>query len=131
MIDAVISDTTTLEAELEESQKIMEQLAATIQSAITENARIAQDQETYRKRFDELTGRYETEKQRHNLIAQSIAEKTSAHSARKQFIQTLNVQSHLITEFDPTVWGILLDHMTIYQKDDIRFTFEDGTEIRA
>ena len=49
----------------------------------------------------------------------------------RQFIGVLKKQKDLITEFDPSLWGALLDHATIYGKDDIRFTFKDGTEINA
>ncbi len=36
----------------------------------------------------------------------------------------------LITEFDLSLWGSLLDHATVYSKEDMRYTFKDGTEIK-
>ena len=36
----------------------------------------------------------------------------------------------LITEFDPSLWGSLLDHATVCSKEDMRYTFKDGTEIK-
>ena len=29
------------------------------------------------------------------------------------------------------MWTRLTDFMTVYSKDDVRFTFKDGTEIRC
>ena len=48
----------------------------------------------------------------------------------KEFIKTLSSQAEMITESDSTLWGVLLDHVTIFSKEDARFTFRDGTEIR-
>ena len=33
-------------------------------------------------------------------------------------------------EFDPSLWGNLLDHVTVYSKKDMRYTFKDETEIK-
>jgi len=55
----------------------------------------------------------------------------SARTAAQQFISTLRGLDRPITEFDPELWGTLLDHATVYADDDIRFTFRNGAEIRA
>jgi len=34
-------------------------------------------------------------------------------------------------KFDPALWCGLVDHVTVYARDDVRFTFKDGQEIRA
>ena len=36
-----------------------------------------------------------------------------------------------ITEFDIHLWHGLVEFVTVYSKDDIRFTMKDGTEIMA
>jgi hypothetical protein len=36
-----------------------------------------------------------------------------------------------VTEVQPALWYSLADFMTVYNKDDVRITFKDGTEIRA
>lgn len=65
-----------------------------------------------------------------DYIKQQIADKTSARTAASQFIGTLKKMDGLITEFDLSLWGSLLDHATVYSKEDIRYTFKDGTEIK-
>ena len=102
-----------------------------IHRAIAENARVAQDQQEYKRRFDELSARQEDLKHQHDEAEAQIASRASRRAAMSQFIQTLREQKELVAEFDPTLWGILLDHVTIHSKDDVRFTFKDGTEIRA
>lgn len=36
-----------------------------------------------------------------------------------------------ITKFHKDTWYALLDYVTVYDKEDIRFTFKDGTEIQV
>lgn len=123
-------ETETLESEREKLSTEMYLLQNMIQAAIAENAHVALDQNTYQKRFDELSGKYEDAKRQHDDIKQQIADKTSARTAVSQFIGTLKKMDGLITEFDPSLWGSLLDHVAVYSKEDMRYTFKDGTEIK-
>ena len=102
-----------------------------IQKAIAENARVALDQKEYKARFDELSQRLDALENQHKDLEHQIADRISRQTAMRQFIGVLKKQKDLITEFDPSLWGALLDYATIYGKDDIRFTFKDGTEINA
>ncbi|MDO5346256.1 MAG: hypothetical protein Q4E91_11000 [Lachnospiraceae bacterium] len=36
-----------------------------------------------------------------------------------------------VTEFHEDTWYVRSDYMTVYDKEDIRFTFKDGTEIQV
>lgn len=123
-------ETETLEIEREKLSTETYLLQNMIQAAIAENAHVALDQNTYQKRFDELSGKYEDAKRQHDDIKQQIADKTSARTAVSQFIGTLKKMDGLITEFDLFLWGSLLDHATVYSKEDMRYTFKDGTEIK-
>lgn len=40
-------------------------------------------------------------------------------------------QADLMEKFDPALWCGLVDFVTVYSKDDVRFTFRDCTEINA
>ena len=122
--------TEALEREKEKLSAEMTLLQEMIQAAINENARVALDQTAYQKRFDELSGKFEEAKHQHDDAEKQIADRTSARTATRQFIGTLKKMDGLITEFDPSLWGSLLDHLTVYSKEDVRFTFKDGTEIK-
>lgn len=37
----------------------------------------------------------------------------------------------VVTEFDEALWGSLVEKVTVYGKDDIRFLLPCGTEIKA
>ena len=87
-----------------------------IEKCIYENAHVALDQTEYQKRYDSLTTRFNTAKARLEEI--------------EAFLDTL-AQADLMEKFDPALWCGLVDHVTIYTKDDVRFTFKDGQEIKA
>ena len=48
-----------------------------------------------------------------------------------RFIKAVELLPQTVTEFDEAIWGSLVDHMTVYTKEDIRFTLTSGTEVRA
>ena len=101
-----------------------------IEKCIYENAHVALDQTEYQKRYDSLTTRFNTAKARLEEIEAAIADKKSRRAAIEAFLDTL-AQADLMEKFDPALWCGLVDHVTIYTKDDVRFTFKDGQEIKA
>lgn len=47
------------------------------------------------------------------------------------FLAELERQDEVATEFDENIWYSLIDFVTVFNKEDIRFTFKDGTEIKV
>lgn len=62
-------------------------------------------------------------------MARSIAEKQAHREMVEQFLSELAKQD-AVTEFTDELWYSMIDHVTIHSKDDIRFTFQNGTEIK-
>lgn len=60
-----------------------------------------------------------------------IKEKQEKKEQIGKFLATLEQQNYIITEFDKNLWYSLLDFVTVFNKEDIRFTFKDGTEIKV
>ena len=48
-----------------------------------------------------------------------------------RFIQSVETLPDAITEFDEALWGSLVDHVTVHNKDNIVFTLTSGMEIKA
>ncbi len=46
------------------------------------------------------------------------------------FLDELEKQEHLITDFDTGLWNAVIESMTIYSKEHIVFKFKGGTEIK-
>ena len=80
--------------------------------------------------YDSLTARFDIAKARLEEIETAIADKKSRRAAIESFLGTL-AQADLMGKFDPVLWCGLVDHVTVYSKDDVLFTFKNGQEIRA
>ena len=48
-----------------------------------------------------------------------------------RFIGELQKLDGFCKGFDEELWTALLDHATVYTKDDIRFTFKAGNEVKV
>ena len=125
-----LCETSTMEAEKAELNQEMVLISDRVNQMIAENARVAQNQDEYTVSFNELSERFKHMKEKRDAIEQSIADTLSKRSMFQAFMATLKAQKEMVTEFEPTLWGILLDHVTVFTKEDVRFTFRDGTEIR-
>ena len=123
-------DTSALEAETEELQSEIMVTSDLIQKCICENAHVALDQTEYQKRYDGLTARFDSAKAQLEEIDSAIADKKSRRATIEAFMDTL-AQADLMEKFDPALWCGLVDFVTVYSKDDVRFTFRNGMEMRA
>ena len=121
-------DTSALEAETEKLQEELMVTSDFIQKCIYENAHVALDQTEYQKRYDGLTTRFDTAKARLEEIEAALADKKSRRAAIDAFLDTL-AQADPMEKFDPALWCGLIDYVTVYARDDVRFAFKDGQEM--
>jgi len=130
LMRTTVFDTTVLEKGLAELQNEIEVVSGLIEQAISENARFTLDQDKYQESYNGLVARFEQAKARHEAVTEEIKDKGFRLSRMKAFLNTLRKQDGLLTEFDEKLWRSLLDYMTVYGKDKMRFLFKDGTEIQ-
>ncbi len=123
-------DTTALEGELSELEAEINIAAELIEECIKENAHVALDQAEYQKRYDGLVSRFDKAKARHTEVADLIAERTARRHQIETYLKELRDREPL-TEFWETDWLAMVDYITVHNKDDIRVTFKNGTEIKA
>ena len=102
-----------------------------MEDAINRNARVAQNQENYQKAFDDLTERYETTKARLEKVQEAAHGKKSRGRKIGMFIAAVENLPDKITEFNDVTWTYMVDHVTVYAKNDIRFTLNSVEEIKA
>ena len=79
--------------------------------------------------FDGLAERYSSLKKRHDELEDEIAERKRRQGMLREFFKALSAQPDLITEFDPMMFSVLIDHATVYPEKRIVFTFRDGREV--
>lgn len=131
ILEGPLYDTSELEKKRTEYEDEMNASAELVQKEIRKNALEAQDQESYKKRYDALTCRFNTAKKNLGEIEKEISRKELSRSSIRQFLSTLKNQKDLVTEFDAVQFQSLVDYITVYSKDDIRVTFKNGMEIKA
>ena len=100
-------------------------------NSVKENARIAQDQDVYRERYNELAGKYDALKEEYDKVVVAITAKEVQGVRLENFIKELKAQDGVIREFDERLWGGLVAFVTVGKGKEITVTFKDGTEIQA
>lgn len=101
------------------------------QNIVAENARVAQDQDEYQKRYDGLVKRYDEAKVRYDEVVVAISAKEAQSERLSDFIKVLKTQDGTISEFDGSLWGGMVEFITVGRDKAITVTFRDGTEIQA
>lgn len=127
----VAFQTGDLEAQEARLQEEMNVAAELIQKCIEENTRIAQDQTEYAKRYDALAERFDIAKARLDAVQEAITKKQAQRKMMEHFMAELNRMPEMVDSFDEDAWYALVDYVTVCGKEDVRFTFKNGVEIRV
>lgn len=127
----LLFDTTEQEAErdrlLEEAQIVSD----AVQQNIYDNAHVALDQKVYQKKYDDLTARYETLKDRLDELNEQISQLQSQKGSYEDFIRAFKKLPDQITAFSLDSFNGLVDFITVNAADDIQVTFRNGQTIKA
>ena len=102
-----------------------------VQEDIQRNARVARNQEEYRRHHADLVKRYEEIEQELEKVKAEVQRKQAKGRELGAFIAAIEKLPQTITDFDEALWGAMVDHITVYAKGDLRFTFRDGSEVKA
>lgn len=113
-----------LSGELEELNQIAE-------ANDRENASKVQDQAEFRKRQQGILDRIDKKQAEYRKVEQQKQHRSAQTGILRDYLKSLKKIGDTVTEFDSLMWTRLTDFMTVYSKDDVRFTFKDGTEIKC
>ena len=127
----MVCETDSLDRDLQDSITELNIISEQMQIAIAENSRVALNQDEYEKHYAELTARYEKAKAGYDDIAEQIESKKAKRELFKGFIRTLEKQDGITCEFDAGIWSSLVQEVIVKSKDDIRFMFKNGFEVRV
>lgn len=94
-----------------------------------DTTRVAQDQTEYQKRYDALVLRFEAAKGKLDETQAAIAKTKAQRQMMENFMEVLRSLPEQVEVFDEGTWYALCDYITVYSKDDIRVTFQNGMEI--
>ena len=69
----------------------------------------------------EMVGRYEATKAERDALAAEIRQCGIRRQELERFITTLESLPEQVTDFSEGLWGSLMEYLTVYAKDDLRF----------
>ena len=75
-----------------------------------------------------MASRFEAAKARFNSISEHQQRIKVRRERVEAFLCTIKEQDALVAEFDERLWHTLVDTVTVFSEEDIRFTFKDGSE---
>ena len=104
-------------------------VAELIEKCIDENAHIAQNQTEYEKRYNALVRRFDAARAALDETQAALAKRRAQRLMMEHFLETLRSLPGQVEIFDEDAWLALCDHITVYGKNDIRVTFQNGMEI--
>lgn len=105
--------------------------ARKLNTLIATNARVAQNQDDYNARYDALVSSYEAVKKRRDEVAAEIRQKGIRRREFARFIAAVEKLPDGVTEFEESMWSDLVESVTGYAKDDLRFILPCETEIKV
>ncbi|MFV0484864.1 MAG: recombinase zinc beta ribbon domain-containing protein, partial [Candidatus Saccharimonadales bacterium] len=124
-----LADTSALEKQRDKLSDEMKQAELQLRRCIEENARNAQDQDEYDRRYNELADKLKLM----NTMVAETDEEISELKARKEkicrFLGELQKTDALVTEFEESLWHATVDSVKVGADKTLIFIFRDGTEI--
>ena len=88
-------------------------------------------EDEYQKRYDGLLQRYNAAKARYDEVVATISAKEAQCERLANFIKVLKAQDRTICEFDSSLWGSMVEFITVGRNKEITVTFRDGMEMQA
>ena len=126
-----LCDTTELEVEQSRFLTETKMVAEMVKRIVAENKAEAMDQEEYQRRRNELVARYEAARDGYERASGEISDRQGKRKTYMRFIGGLQKLDGFCGKFDEELWTALLDYATVYARDDIRFTFKAGNEVKV
>lgn len=130
IIRKTLCATDVLQEEKQRLESEMAVLVDMVQGCIAENARIAQDQEAYQKRYNGLVAKYDAAKAKYDETVATITAKEAQSARLETFIKMLREREGTIEDFDESLWGSLVESVTVGRDKTMMVTFRDGSEIK-
>ncbi len=127
-MDAALA-TATLEEERDVLRAEVEASYALIDKCIAENARVALDQEDYRRRYDALVKRAEEAEAALAEADAEISRRAAARADADVFIADMESAPDVVAKFDERLWHAIVDFATVHEDGTITVTFKDGSEL--
>lgn len=131
-------DTSSLEKERQNliaEMKITMELMNRVQAREAEKELVEEVEEEvesvpFDAEYGVLLDRYTCTKHRKKELEEKIKERKSKKVLASEFFEKLKSRKGPVSKFNIELWNGLLDHIDVYNPNDVRFIFRDGSEIK-
>lgn len=123
----MISDTQPLESEKDAVMEQVEELSKQIERLMHENATHVQDQTSYLKKFNELTGKLDEKRAEVTMLEARISELLTRKKNVLVFLEGLQKVDGLMTKFEVSTWHALVETVTVMADHTLEFHMRDGS----
>ena len=124
-----LTDCQNLKEELKKVDEECSSIEMMVDAFVSENTRVAMDQEEYQRRYNTYAESYDKLRNRHMALTEEIRKRKARKSQIHAFLDILENQEELLTEFDETLWCRTILEMVVLSKDEVNFRFKVGAEI--
>ena len=125
----MVKEDRVLDDEIIQLEEKLEDIRTDIEKLIITNSKIAQDQEEYTRKYNKLIEEYkflEKELEQKNL---DLLSKNKRVRELKIFIDSLEKQGELITEYDTKLFNYLVDTIIIHKEKRVEIHLKNGEVI--
>ncbi len=109
-------------------QSELETLNETLNSYLKNDAKTCENDE-YCRNYNVITERLKNIRARLVSLSSQISANAAQDKVYSGYIEVYSGLNGNMSEFDENLWGMLVDCVTIYSRENAAFRFKDGTEI--
>ena len=125
----MLCDFTELDALIEQKVVESETLRGMVRALIDENASTAQSQEAYQKKYDALAKKFDAVVSDLDALKQEKDRRVRRDGAIELSIRTMRRSRRALTEWDDTIWTVMVEKAVVHRDKTITFHFRNGSEI--
>ncbi|MGT2929683.1 hypothetical protein ACVR1G_05530 [Streptococcus dentasini] len=109
-----LDHTEEVENELETLSSRLLSIQEEVEQLVSQNAKVAQNQSAYQKKYDELVEKYHELQKEHSEKQLALHERKIKLKELDSFIDILKQQEKLDVEYDEKLFNTLVDKLVIY-----------------
>lgn len=126
-----LTDFKSLDADIERQFEETQIVAELVKAAVKDNAVTAQSQEAYLKKYEALTKRYETAAAELERLQNLRTLRSQKDKAMALYIRTLKKQPTVLSEWNDTLWTVMVEKAIVHRNSEITFEFYNGTKVKV
>ena len=131
MMYEALTDTTAIDAEMEELLREAEVITELTRKCIEENASSAQNQEEFTAKYNGYEQRYEAVRKKVEKLRTQKEERQTQADSISAFMFELHELDEPVTLFDEKLWLSVIDIVTVRHDGTLVFRFRNGMEVES